>query len=85
VIGVAVPEVPADFDFAFANMLEILEDWRRTVGGLVDPVFLDGSDVGLLVVVLDSELLASFRFSPFAGAALGAALDEVIVDVVDVA
>jgi hypothetical protein len=78
-IGVAVAEVLADFDFAFANMLEILEDWRRTVGGLVDPVFLDGSDVGLLVAVLDSELLV------FSGAALGAALDEATVDVVDVA
>jgi len=80
-VGVAVAEVLVAFDFAFASMVEILEDWRRTVGGLVDPDFLDGSDVGLLDMLLDCELLASFRFSTFGAAAL----DEVCVDVVDVA
>jgi hypothetical protein len=73
----------ADFGFggfAFANMLEISEDWRRTIGALVDRAFLDASDVGLLDVVPDSELLISLRFSLFAGAALGVA-----VDVTDVA
>ena len=50
----------------------------------MDLAFLDGSDVDLLDVVLDGGLLASFRFSLFAGATLEAGLDEVTMDVVDV-
>lgn len=84
----AAAEIPADFGFggfAFANMLEIFEDWRRTIGGLVDPVFLDNSDVDLVAMVLDSGFLVSFCFSLFAGATLGAAaLEEVTVEADDV-
>jgi len=81
---VSAAEEPVDFDvggFAFANMLEILEDWRRTVDDLVDPDFFDASDVGLPAVVPEGELLASFSFSFFAAAALGAALEEVAMDI----
>jgi len=88
VVGVGAAEISADFDlggFAFANIQEISEDSRRTIFGLVDRDFLDASDVDLVAVVLDSVRLASFCFSLFVGAALGVALEEVTMEVADVA